>query len=148
MVAALLAAQLLGCQGGNSLPMAKVAGTVKLDGAPLTKGNVRFMPDSGKGTQGPMATGQIGSDGKFVLTTSAPGDGAHVGFYKVAVSCWDEPPFDPKNPTAPPPAKSLIPERYGDEKTSELTAEVKRGGPNEFTFDLKSSAAGGAAPRR
>lgn len=133
----LLAAPLVGCRGGDALPMAKTGGTVTLDGVPLTKGSVRFMPDNSKGTRGPMATGQIGSDGKFVLMTAAPGDGAQVGSYKVVVSCWEETPFDPKNPKASPPPKSLIPERYADERTSGLTAEVKSGGPNEFTFNLK-----------
>jgi hypothetical protein len=133
----LLAAPLLGCRGGNSLPMAEASGAVMLDGVPLTKGNVRFMPDNSKGTQGPMATGQIGADGKFVLMTSEPGDGAQVGFYKVVVNCWEETPFDPNNPKAAPPPKSLIPTRYADERTSGLTAEVRSDAPNEFTFNLK-----------
>lgn len=128
---------LAGCRDGNSLPMAKVNGIVTLDGAPLTKGGVRFVPDNSKGTRGPMATGQIGSDGKFVLMTTTPGDGAQVGSYKVVVSCWEETPFDPKNPKASPPPKSLVPERYADERTSGLTAEVKSGTANQFTFELK-----------
>lgn len=137
VAASLVMLPFLGCQGGNSLPMAKVSGTVTLDGAPLTKGRIQFMPDNSKGTRGPMATGQIVADGKFVLMTSAPGDGAQVGCYKVVVNCWEETPFDPNNPKLAPPPKSLIPERYANEQTSGLTAEVKTGTPNEFTFDLK-----------
>lgn len=137
VVAGLLAAPLLGCRGADSLPLAKVRGTVTLEGAPLTKGSIQFMPDNSQGTRGPMATGQIGADGKFVLMTSTPGDGAQVGFYKVVVNCWEETLFDPQNPKPAPPPKSLIPERYANERTSGLTAEVKSDTPNDFTFNLK-----------
>jgi hypothetical protein len=133
-----IAVPLSGCGGGNGLKLQKVSGVITFDGQPLTKGNVQFTPDSSKGTRGPMATGAIGSDGKFTLTTATPGDGAPVGFYKVSVNCWDEgPAFDPNNPKPPTPAKSLIPERYADDSSSGLTAEVKAGAKNEFTFELK-----------
>jgi len=147
VAALVLTLPLSGCGKGNAISLAKVSGSVTLDGQPLTKGAVQFMPDGSKGTTGPMATGKIGPDGKFTLTTSTPDDGAQVGFYKVAVSCWEEVPFDPNNPKAPPPPKSLIPERYADAGMSGLTAEVKSGTKNEFTFELKSSG-GGTAPRR
>lgn len=132
------AVPLSGCGGGSGLKFQKVSGVVTFEGQPLTKGNVQFTPDSSKGTRGPMATGAIGPDGKFTLTTTNPGDGAQVGFYRVSVNCWEEgAPFDPNNPKPPPPPKSLIPERYADDSTSGLTAEVKAGAANEFTFELK-----------
>lgn len=127
-----------GCGGGSGLKLQKVSGVVTFDGKPLTKGNVQFTPDGSKGTRGPMATGAIGPDGRFTLTTTTSGDGAPVGFYRVTVNCWDEgAPFDPKNPKPPTPARSLIPERYTDDNASGLTAEVKAGAKNEFTFELK-----------
>lgn len=133
-----LTVPLSGCGGGSGLKLEKVSGVVTFDGQPLTKGNVQFTPDGSKGTRGPMATGAIGSDGKFTLTTTTPGDGAQVGCYKVSVNCWEEEaPFDPKNPKPSAPAKSLIPERYTDDNASGLTAEVKAGAKNEFTFELK-----------
>jgi hypothetical protein len=145
VAASVLAVPLAGCRKGNAIALVKVGGTVTLDGTPLTKGAIQFTPDNSKGTRGPMATGAIGPDGKFALTTTNPGDGAQAGFYKVAVSCWEVVPFDPKNPKPSPPPKSLIPERYADDKTSGLTAEVKSGTANELTFDLKSPG-GGATP--
>jgi hypothetical protein len=126
-----------GCSGSNLPPLGQVGGVVTLDGQPLTKGQVQFVPDSSKGTKGRMAVGLIGSDGRFKLTAFKPGDGALVGFHKVAIICEEEmPAFDPKSP--PPPPKSLIPVRYTDANTSGFTTEVKSGAKNDFTFALES----------
>ena len=126
-----------GCSGVKTPPVGQVGGIVTLDGQPLTKGQVQFLPDSSKGTKGRMAVGLIGSDGRFKLTAFKPGDGALVGFHKVVVICEEDmPAFDPKSP--PPPPKSLIPIRYTDANTSGLTAEVKAAAKNDFTFALES----------
>jgi hypothetical protein len=126
-----------GCSGSNLPPVGQVGGVVTLDGQPLTKGHVQFMPDSSKGTKGRMAVGLIGADGRFKLTAFKPGDGALVGFHKVVIICEEDmPAFDPK--VAPPPPKSLIPVRYTDANTSGFTAEVKSAGKNDFTFALES----------
>jgi len=126
-----------GCSGVKTPPVGQVGGVVTLDGQPLTKGQVQFVPDSSKGTKGRMAVGLIGTDGRFALTAFKPGDGALVGFHKVVIICEEDvPAFDPK--VAPPPPKSLIPVRYTDVKTSGLTAEVKSAGKNDFTFALES----------
>ena len=126
-----------GCSGVKTPPVGQVGGIVTLDGQPLTKGQVQFLPDSSKGTKGRMAVGLIGSDGRFKLTAFKPGDGALVGFHKVLIICEEEmPAFDPKSP--PPPPKSLIPVRYTDANTSGFTAEVKSAAKNDFTFALES----------
>jgi hypothetical protein len=126
-----------GCSGVKTPPVGQVGGVVTLDGQPLTKGQVQFVPDSSKGTKGRMAVGLIGADGRFALTAFKPGDGALVGFHKVVIICEEEmPAFDPKSP--PPPPKSLIPIRYTDANTSGFTAEVKSGAKNDFTFALES----------
>ena len=125
-----------GCGGASDAPqLAAVSGVVLLDGQPLKKGSIQFTPDSSKGTTGRMALGEIKPDGKFVLGTTVPGDGARVGFHKVAVNCFDSTPFNPNNP-AQSTTKWLIPEKYGDDRTSGLTAEVKTGNKNTFTFSL------------
>lgn len=134
----LLAFAAAGCGAASDVPsLAKVTGVVMLDGKPLTKGSVQFTPDSKQGTTGRMALGDIGPDGEFTLTTSTPGDGAQVGFHNVSVVCVDAPPFDPKNPV-PTTVKWLIPEKYGVDQTSGLTAEVKEGEENILQFDLQS----------
>ncbi|WP_145263828.1 hypothetical protein [Calycomorphotria hydatis] len=105
-------------------------------GAPLTAGIITFIPDSSKGTTGPPATGGIDAEGRFVLRTHEPGDGAVVGSHKVSIQAYKPvPEFDPENPRQYE-QEPLIPTRYFDAATSQLTAEVKAGTDNEFTFEL------------
>ena len=128
-----------GCSGVKIPSLGQVGGIVTLDGQPLTKGQVQFLPDSSKGTKGRMAVGIIGTDGRFSLTAFKPGDGALVGFHKVVIICEEDlPTFDPNSKVAMQPPKSLIPIRYNDANTSSLTAEVKSGATNDFTFALES----------
>ena len=137
-------AQTAGCgRGGPAL--AKCVGIVTLDGQPLDKGSVQFIPDRSKGTSGAMATAAIGTDGRFSLRTFAADDGGLVGFHKVTVASWDSvpdtsKPTDDSLPGKPPPPKSLIPEIYVDPQRSGLSAEVKAGKTNEFHFELRSDA--------
>ncbi|WP_339734654.1 hypothetical protein [uncultured Gimesia sp.] len=128
-----------GCGGGpaDTPPLARVKGTVTLDGKPLTSGSVQFTPDKNRGTTGRMALGNINEDGTFELMTIRAGDGAQVGYHLVAIECYESAAFDPNQPVNQTP-KSLIPKRYTDPKTSKLTAEVKSGEDNSFAFDLKT----------
>ena len=74
---------LAGC-GGSGLYSGKLypaTGQVLLaDGQPLTGGSVRFIPKY----TGPPATGKIGVDGTFSLTTKTR-EGAAPGEYKVRI---------------------------------------------------------------
>lgn len=67
--------------------VAPVTGFVTLDGQPVTEGYVTFTPQVSEGSDpldsGKAASGTIGSDGKFVLTTYSNEDGAVVGHHKV-----------------------------------------------------------------
>lgn len=123
-----------GC-GGVDLPdRAQVQGVVTIDGQPVTTGEITFMPDESKGTKGPSATGKIDSTGHFKLTTDHQGrgdDGAIVGFHQVRIVARDL-----AEPGAP--SQSLIPARYGDFKTSNLTTEVKAGSTNQLDWPLTS----------
>ena len=108
----------------------KVSGTVKYKGTPLASGSITFTPDGAGGSMG----GATIKDGTFEMPAVS---GLLAGKYKVSVS---QP--DPKGaakegdaPGASRDAKELIPEQYNTK--TELTAEVKSIGPNEFTFELK-----------
>jgi hypothetical protein len=123
-----------GCGGGPDLPpVADVSGVVTIDGKPLPRGTIQFVPDESKGPGGATAVGRIGSDGRYTLKTAGV-EGAIVGFHKVGVHALGE---EPKDETAPPP-RPIIPSRYFDPDTSGLTAEVKAGQQNERNFRLKS----------
>jgi len=126
-----------GCGSGGPV-MGRVSGTVKVDGQPLPKGTVTFIPTDGKS---PNATGTI-TDGSYTLQTTEPGDGAVVGSYKVAISDVDASALNTALPGMPAPvSKSAIPKTYLDANTSGLTATVESGS-NTKDFDLKGAAAG------
>jgi hypothetical protein len=117
------AAVLSGC-GGNDNAAARsatypVSGSIVLpDGKPMTSGTVYLVPKE-KSTVG--ATGKIGSDGTFKLSTYGTDDGAAEGTYKVRI----EPVYDDLAKGKKGAPKMPYSTRFTDEDTSGLTAEVK-----------------------
>lgn len=119
---------LAGC--GNEFDTVDVRGIVTLDGAPLSQGEVVFMPE-----QGPPAKAAIQSDGSFVLGTYNVNDGAVAGQHQVAVIARRGTP-----PTEGDDAgwEWIVPARYGSPATSELAFEVQPHGDNHARLDLRS----------
>jgi hypothetical protein len=105
-----------------------VSGKITYNGSPVETGEISFHPD---GPGGRPATGTI-SNGSYSLKTLTPGDGAYPGNYKVVVT--------PKQLGLPKgkgaKASSVIPQKYGLDSSSPLTAEVKPQ-TNDIPFDLK-----------
>ncbi|HEX4613352.1 MAG TPA: hypothetical protein VH092_34525 [Urbifossiella sp.] len=134
LVPALAAAALVaGCgesTGGKLLP---VQGKVIVDDKPLTKGSVRFVPDTSRGnTDKHEPAGEIGGDGLYVITTGGK-IGAPAGWYKVGIISADTP-----DSTKPLDAKSYVGKKYNDAQTSGLTIEVVAA-PTPGAYDLKAS---------
>lgn len=133
----------VGCGRNQRPPLAKASGTVLYQGKPLPAGRISFIPDRSRGTTGRGASGIIGSDGRFAMQSFAAGDGALVGFHRVAIESWED--VRPSTPTItaddvpapPPPMKSRIPVRYNDHTSSGLTAEVLAQPSNDFEFVLE-----------
>jgi len=76
---------LAGCSADANRPkVAPVSGKVTHKGQPLTAGDVIFTPTGGAASH--IATGQIGPDGSYQLTTFNTGDGAVLGTHKVTVT--------------------------------------------------------------
>ncbi|MGC8638300.1 MAG: hypothetical protein ACP5XB_00300 [Isosphaeraceae bacterium] len=128
MAALVLASVLLipvsGCGiAGSATPptLIPVKGKVTYKGKPLTKGVVKFEPDG----FGRKANGQIQSDGTFVLTTAKEGDGVVAGHHQVSITG-----------TGNRMGKELIPKKYTQRNSSDLTADVDAEHA-EFNFDLK-----------
>jgi hypothetical protein len=132
-----------------------VSGTVTYNGKPLEKGVINFVPDDPKSVG---ASGEI-ENGSYVLSTGGGKDGARAGKYKVTVSAKEDssakakasfakdskgidPGFVPRQYLAnsAATAKSLIPEGYGDTRTTNLTAEVKEQS-NTIDFPLSDADA-------
>jgi len=123
-------------------PMAKVSGTVTLDGQPLSYGMVQFVPDASQGTEGPPGVGRIDEKGRFTITTAGE-KGAVVGHHRIRVK--SEEPF---NEEALSVGQTLLPERYNDHKISGLTTEVKAGEKNQVTLKLSSAPSSAQGKRR
>jgi len=131
---AVVAVALTGC-GSDPLNAASVKGKVLLDGKPLTKGSVRFVPDKAKGnTAGVEPTGVIGDTGEYELITNGK-SGAPLGSYTVCVVSGEIP--DSGNPTAVP--KGGPAPRFAQPETSKLSVDVVAS-PAAGAYDLKVSA--------
>jgi hypothetical protein len=125
---------LAGCGGaGDELPREAVSGTVNFDGAPLRSGMIQFQPAD----QSATTAGAAGiTDGSYSI---AKAEGLVPGKYLVSITSTPATPATPPvsmpgDPVAPP--KEPIPAQY-NAKTN-LTAEVTKGGPNNFGYVLKA----------
>lgn len=112
-VLAVLITGLTGCAG--KLDNATVDGTVKFQERPITGGQVSlFCASLGVG-----ATAPLGPDGSFKV------DGPlRAGNYVVTIRPPAAPPPLPTGSASPPQAASYVPEKYRNEKTSDLKVDV------------------------
>lgn len=129
----------VGCSGGKPDAWKKARpatypakGLVTFKGSPVEGATVVFLPDS----KPQSATAVTGADGRFVLRTFDPKDGAIAGKHLVTIyKTTEERSSDPES-MVPPKITQHLPAKYADAKKSGLSAEVQEKGPNEFTFEL------------
>ncbi|MEX1039242.1 MAG: carboxypeptidase-like regulatory domain-containing protein [Pirellulaceae bacterium] len=130
---------LIGCGGDPTV--AKVSGTVTLDGEPVEGASVIFSPIGG----GRPATGQTDSQGNFQLSTYGSADGALIAEHQVSVVKVEETKtaeaYVPEGEEAPEDqrdalsgdlgtggrVKYLVPMKYAIGKTSGIKVQVERG---------------------
>lgn len=128
-----------GCGDSGVGPTFPVAGKVTLQNEPLTAKNtiIMFKPDASRGNSSPFTpTGTVDAEGNYTLKTKGK-NGAPPGWYKVVVTARDETPTEhPKSPKHRPVARSLLPARYGQDKTTDLSIEVVEN-PAPGAYDLK-----------
>ena len=116
-----------GCFGlDDTPPLAKVKGTVTLNGKPLADIGVTFFPNGG----GPSASGRTDPQGQFVMMTVRPGDGAPVGKHKVVLGAAEE-------GTSEVAVRSQIPKKYEMPNTSPLVADVVEGQDNIVNLQVQ-----------
>jgi hypothetical protein len=135
---------LTGC-GGEKL--AQVSGRITVDGKPVPGGTISFVPPTGK-----AAVGSISPDGTYTLGTYQTSDGALVGPHKVVIHSTrvgsgsvvsvpttfeDElkPVKDSGKVIVPGKVDWLVPERFSQLATTDLTASVETDG-QRIDFDL------------
>ena len=118
-----------------------VIGKLTFDNQPVTAESttVLFKPDASKGNTSPFEpAGTVDEDGNFTLITKGK-SGAPLGWYKVIVTAVEGPTKQPKNPRQRAVARSLLPAKYGQAKTTDLAVEVVENA-NPGAYDLKLSS--------
>jgi len=149
-----------GCRPPDPLGFTPVEGRVTLDGKPVEFGEIRFMPDAGKGNSGPMSASALSKDGQFRLR--GPGvrvgaiPGPHLAYLvspdpTVAAGAMiliDGKLIEADRESREPEPMGVIPSRFLAPETSGMTAEVMPGTVNVFRFDLVSPAKPRKAPAR
>ena len=130
----------VGCTGEPKAEVFKTVsagGTLTFKGKPLPGFLVSFQPTESSRT----ATGVTDSEGKFVLGTNAPGDGAVAGQHSVAV-VWQPPVDDGMGDVIDDPAKLPkppvnLPVNYASVKTSGIRVEIPEEGNTEIAVELE-----------
>src|SRR5262245_30116436 len=113
----------VGCES-KPPALVPVAGRVTFAGATVVRGVIVFSPDADGGTHGSCATGEIGPDGRYALTTNGL-PGAVPGWHRVTVAGLDS--------TSGP----RLPDRFRDPNLSKLRVEVVAGRENTLDFKLE-----------
>jgi hypothetical protein len=103
-----------------------VSGTVLIDGQPLARGNIKFVPEAGR-----PSAGTIGQDGRFTLTCYDGNDGALLGKHRVQVAA--------NRIISDSKIEWFAPPKYADFRTSEIEVEI-----SQPVDDLKIELAWGA----
>jgi hypothetical protein len=120
---------LSGCDD-NPLGRQAIDGTVTLDGAPLSHGNIRFEPKTpGDST----AAGAVIAAGRFDIERQ---QGLPPGDYRVSISSPTYLATANRSDDEGGLAEELVPARYNRETTLEVT--VTSAGNNQFSFDLRN----------
>jgi len=137
---------LTGCDRSGRLEgLVPASGTVTFNGAPVEDATVVFVPDpAGSGTRSASAT--TDAKGKFTLTTLQYADGAFPGSYKVTATKtittgelkWEESANDPGRGRLidTQMIADMLPAKYGNENTSDLTVEIPSKGNRNIALEL------------
>ena len=117
-----------------------VSGRVTYKGQPIARGLVAFYPAKGR-----MATGDIGPDGHYSLTTFHSGDGALPGRDRVTIDAKRIPNASSQSKSLKEESQAgglvvdkvewLVPQEYSRSETTPLAVEVTRS-QNTINFDL------------
>jgi hypothetical protein len=103
----------IGC-GDRRPDRVPVSGKVLIDGQPVTRGNIKFVPSHGR-----PSFGTIGPDGQFTLTCYDGNDGALPGTHRVQV--------DANRAISEKKMEIFTPKQYADFRTSGIEVEISNG---------------------
>jgi hypothetical protein len=140
LVVALVAGCSDGAKGRTDRPdVVEASGTLTYKGTAVEGATVVLVPQEKSGY---AASGLTDASGRFELSAFTPDTGAVPGKYKVTVSKVEAPPAaaGPEgghDESETPPSRDLLPAKYKDATTTDLTAEIPKDGTSDLTFDLK-----------
>ena len=117
-LAILLNAGIACSRNEKRLPVFPVHGQVFYEGRKCSGAVVIFHPVAAPSEKVPLPRARADAEGRFRLSTYGKDDGAPAGDYSVVIE-WKTSDLHPEQGT------DLLPERYGDAKTSPLKATVK-----------------------
>jgi len=112
-----------GCSDGRPTRV-PVSGQVLIDGQPLTRGTVKFVPENGR-----PSAGKIGEDGSFKLTCYDGDDGALMGKHRVQVTA--------NRIISDNKIEWYAPRNYADFRASGITIDVTKP-VDDVKIELKS----------
>jgi hypothetical protein len=118
-----------GCGSGGP-EIAYVSGRVTMDGKPLPRATVVFVPENGR-----PSGGETDDDGNYVLNFAQGRQGAIPGTATVRIMTMRDADQDENGQTIPG-SKETVPARYNSD--SELTFEVEPKKTNVANFALES----------
>ena len=129
-------AGLTGCSLGAPPKPIPVTGRVAVNGKPLTKGLISFVPLAGESDEARPSTSVIQPDGTYKTSSFKDGDGLPAGRYKIVVTS-DAQSLTAEEMAAGKKPVSMIPQIYTNSLTTPLTLEViDDGTPIEHDVDL------------
>ena len=130
----MVTAAVCGCSSGDEMAFAAVHGQVLLRGQPLADAMVVFHPLEGDaavtavaskaGQSLPKPMAHTDSEGRFILTTNRPGDGAPPGRYAVTVELRKVRLIGEEEVRDGP---NLLPAKYSRPETTPLRYQVTDG---------------------
>src|SRR5262245_241727 len=123
----MLSALALGCTQNTGPKLAKVTGTVKLDGVPVEGAGLEFIADAGG-----VAYGKTGPGGQYYMSFGSSRTGAIVGRNLVRITAGDKVTVGDKKFES----KEIFPKKYN--VNSELFVDVAARS-NHFDFNCESA---------
>jgi hypothetical protein len=115
-----------GCGQSRTVP---VKGQVFWDDGTPAGDLIGYMIDTAVPGSTVSSRADIGPEGKFVLGTFTPSDGAEPGTHKVVIASIPRADFEP-------PPKVRLPAKYANAATSGLTFTAERGKSNQIKLTV------------
>jgi hypothetical protein len=136
LIASLAAISLLGCSGGNEVPLFPAQGKLTVAGLPAEGALVTLVPESG-GEPDVRPSGRVNAEGVFNIQTYDPDTqatkvGARPGIY-VALVTWVP---DPTDSNLEMGVRDRLGNRYRNRENSKIRFEIKEGAAELAPIDL------------